>query len=825
MTNKKLEIPVHGMDCAACVKTVQQALSAVPGVQSVDVLLSSEKAIIQFADKPVEMAALRRAVENAGYSVPEAAKTKAFELPVHGMDCAACVTTVQQALSAVPGVQSVDVLLSSEKAIIQFADKPVEMAALRRAVENAGYSVPEVKAVEAEAAPKFDFSKSVLNLFGFVFGAVLLMVIVGEGLGLFEAVTEAIPFPVGLVLVLLAGYPIFRNVLRATLQRRVIAHTLMTVGVIAALMISQWVTAAIIVFFMRVGEYAERFTTERSRQALKNLSALAPVTARVERNQQEIVVPIAEVLTGETIIVRPGEKIPVDGEVIAGQATVDQAAITGESMPVEVNAGSKVFAATFARLGSLRVRATHIGADTTFGRVIRLVEEAELHRSEVQRIADKFSAYFLPLVAVIGFLTFIITRDPLATAAVLVVACSCSLALATPIAMLASIGAGAKFGLLIKGGKYIELLARANVVLLDKTGTITLGQPRITDILTLNGMPENDLLVLAATAEKYSEHPLAEAVRQAAQQRSLKLFEPQQFEAAPGFGIKARVNGSQVVIGNRRMIMNEAGSELEARLESEGKTALLVQKDGEVVGILGAADTLRPEIPQAISALKAMGIQEIRILTGDNERVAAALAAKIGVNYHANLLPEDKIAQVKAYQAQGKMVVMIGDGVNDAPALAQANVGIAMGAAGTDVAIEAAHVVLMREDWTLVPEAFSIAKRTMRVVKMNIGFTALYNVVGITLAAVGILPPILAAAAQSLPDIGILANSSRLLRHNRIQTATPTAPALPLTAATVQPIKATVCEDACCSPGNSEAAPVTAQSPLQTVQLGDIEVR
>jgi Cd2+/Zn2+-exporting ATPase/Cu+-exporting ATPase len=450
-------------------------------------------------------------------------------------------------------------------------------------------------------------------------------------------------------------------------------------------------------------------------------------------------------------------------------------------MPVEAGPGTKVFAATLARLGSLRVRTTHVGADTTFGRVIRMVEEAETHRADVQRLADKFSAYYLPVVAGVAALTFLIRRDPLATAAVLVVACSCSFALATPIAMLASVGAGAKRGLLIKGGKYLESLAGADVLLIDKTGTLTLGKPAITDVMEIpnpkSQTPKADtLLQLAASAERYSEHPLAEAVRQAARERGLELLEPQEFEALPGLGVRARVNGTVVTVGSRRMVVierqrperNEAKrSEVEDELEAQGKTLLFVACDDALAGVLAAADTARPEISSALAEVRALGVKHIELLTGDNERTAAELANRLGVRFRAQLLPEDKIAVVKEYQAQGHTVVMVGDGVNDAPALAQADVGVAMGAAGTDVAVEAAHAALMRDDWMLVPELLRLARRTMRVVKMNIAFTALYNLAGLSLAALGFLPPIFAAAAQSLPDIGILANSSRLLRPPR----------------------------------------------------------
>jgi Cd2+/Zn2+-exporting ATPase/Cu+-exporting ATPase len=687
-----------------------------------------------------------------------------LEISIAGMDCAECAAHVQRAIAGTPGVRSVNVLLAAEKAIIQAEPARLDLSAIRAAVKEAGYSTPETAAPPVSPPNTTPFTRQALTLLAVVFGAVLFVVVLGEWLGLFEHITERVPWPLGWLVVIIGGWPVFRNVLRAALKRQVTSHTLMSVGVLAALAVGEWATAAVVVFFMRVGDYAESFTAERARRAVKDLTALAPQTARVERDGAEQLVPLAEVQVGETVIIRPGDQIPVDGEVVGGQATVEQAAITGEALPVEAGPGARVFAATFARLGSLRVRATHIGPDSTFGRVIKLVEEAETHRAEVQRFADVFSAWYLPVVALIAALTFIFRQDPLATAAVLVVACSCSIALATPIAMLASIGAAARRGLLIKGGKYLETLARADVLLLDKTGTLTLGKPRLTDIVPLNGLPADEILRLAASAERYSEHPLAEAVRAEALARGLTLIEPQRFEAVPGLGVRAMVNESAVAVGSRRLLADSAVIPAAPALEAQGKTLLFVACEGEPVGVLAAADTLRPEVPAALEAVHALGIQHIELLTGDNERTAAALAAALGVRYRANLLPEDKIAIVKEYQAQGRTVVMVGDGVNDAPALAQADVGVALGAAGSGVALEAAHLALMREDWSLVPEAIRLARRTMGVVKGNLIFTALYNVAGLTLAAFGFLPPALAAAAQSLPDLGILANSARLLR-------------------------------------------------------------
>ena len=688
-----------------------------------------------------------------------------LEIPISGMDCAECTQHVQHAIEKLPGVQSVNVFLGTEKAVVRLDPAQVDMSIIRAAVQGAGYDVPASDLPKVDPVSMGDFNRRLTILLVSVFAVILSVVIFGEGLGLFDFLNDLNPFPLGVVFVIAGGYPVFLNVIRATLKRQVISHTLMTVGVLAALFVGQWVTAALVVVFMRIGDYVENFTTESARRAVKELTSLAPQTARVERDGAEVEVPVNEVKVGETIIVRPGERIAVDGEVISGQATIDQSAITGESMPIEAANGTHVYAATIAKLGSLRIRAERIGTDTTFGRVVKMVEEAEAHRADVQRVADKFSAWYLPVVAVIAVLTFLFTRNPLSTAAVLLVACSCSFALATPVAMLASVGASAKRGLLIKGGKYLELLARADVLLVDKTGTLTLGQPQITDVVSLNGLSRTDLLGLAASAERYSEHPLAEAVRVIARDENAALVEPEKFEAIPGHGVQALINSQSIRVGNRRMIASAASLPIAADLEAQGKTLLFMERDQELVGIFAASDTLRSEVPNAIAEIRALGIGHIELLTGDNERTASALAEKLGVSYRANLLPEHKIDVVKEYQAKGHVVVMIGDGVNDAPALAQANIGMAMGAAGTDVAIEAAHIALMREDWNLVPDVLKIAKRTMNIVKMNLAFTTVYNLVGLSLAAIGVLPPVLAAAAQSLPDIGIMGNSARLLKH------------------------------------------------------------
>ena len=689
-----------------------------------------------------------------------------IEVPIEGMDCVECTEHVQRALAALPGVTEVEVLLASERAVIELDPDRVGMPELRQAVSSVGYSIPQDAVAER---PQASPSRAPLAAVGALTVVVVLLTVVGEQLGWIEALSRAVPWFVWVPAILAAGYPVFREVLLAARQKRIIAHTLMTMGVVAAALVGQWATALIVVFFMRVGDYIERLTVGRARLAVRSLMALAPQTARVERGEIEEIVPAGHIRAGDVVRVLPGEAVPVDGVVLSGQATVDQAAITGESMPVEVGPGATVFAASLASLGTLRVRATAVGQGTTFGKVVHMVEEAERGKGQSQRMADRFAAYYLPFVLGIALLTLIVRRDPLAAAAVLVVACSCAFTLATPMAMLASIGTAARRGLLIKGGRAIEALDRARVALLDKTGTLTLGRPEIREIVALDGLTEDEVLTLAAAAERYSEHPLARAVRAAAHVRRLPLPAPGEFEAIPGVGVRAVVDGRQVEVGSlpvtnpfsegRRVWEDHVG-----RLEAQGFTLLHVSVDGRPAGILAATDAERPEVGEALDDLRRLGFEQLEVITGDRERTAGPLAERLGIGFRAGLLPEHKIEIVRQIQQSGRQVLMVGDGVNDAPALAQADVGIAMGSVGAAVAAEAASIALMRDDWRLIPEAVRVARRTMRVVRGNLIFTIAFNLVGLSLAALGILPPALAAAAQSIPDLGIMANSSRLLR-------------------------------------------------------------
>ena len=609
-----------------------------------------------------------------------------------------------------------------------------------------------------EAAPPRPWDR-LKAAFGLLVAGVLLVGLLGERLGLLGRLEEAIPFTLGAALVGAAGFPVFREVLGAAWRGHVTPHTLMTLGALAALGTGQWTPALVVVFFMRVGETVERFTVEQARQGIKALLQQAPRRAMVLRDGQEVEVPVSDLRAGETVIVRNGGQIPADGVVVAGRAAVDQSALTGEAMPAEVGPGDPVYAATIVRQGYLQVRVDRVGPDTTFGRVVRLVAEAEAHRGPMQRWADRFSAYFLPVVLGLAAVAFV-TGGPLAAAAVLVVACSCAFGLATPVAVLAAVGAAARHGILIKGGRFIEALARADVLLIDKTGTITIGRPRVAEILPLNGWSEAEVLGLAAAAETGSDHPIAVAIRSAAREWGLEPWAAEGVQELPGLGVRAVVDGRWVVVSRPESLGLDAAP--------PGKTAVGVALEGpdgapRVCGLITLTDGLRPEVPGALRALRSLGIRHLELLTGDRPQAAAVLAEGLGIPYRAGLMPEGKLGVVRDFQARGHTVVMVGDGINDAPALAAADVGIAMGAVGSDVAVETAPVVLLGEDWRLVPAALALARRTVRVIKLNLLFTAGYNLVGLGLAVLGLLPVPVAAAAQAIPDLLILGNSARLL--------------------------------------------------------------
>ena len=570
--------------------------------------------------------------------------------------------------------------------------------------------------------------------------------------------------------VLLGGLPMLKEAFLNLKAKSITAEVAMSIGMIASLSIGEFLSAAFIAFFMLIAEFLDKFTAEKSRTAVRELIKLSPKRAVVKRDGVEMEVDISTVRHGDTVIVKSGEKIPVDGVVVVGQASVNQAPVTGESMPVEKSVGDEVFAGTINEIGVVQVRVNKVGEDTTLARIIRLVEEAEGAKAPIQRVADRYAAYFVPTVLGVAALTFMITRNLISSIAVVVVACPCAVALATPLAVVAGVGKAAKRGIIVKGGVYLEELGRIDTVVMDKTGTLTLGEPRVTDIRGFGEHNEQEIITLAATAEKHSEHSLAKAIARKANDYGVKVPDHEECQVIRGKGVVASYNGQTVIIGSRELL-KEKGidvprpvAEYMHQEEMAGKTAILIAHDGVVCGVICVSDVLRESTIRAIEELKGKGIKLV-MLTGDNPRTAQAIAGQVGIHeIVAGMLPEEKVDEVKALVKQGRKVVMVGDGINDAPALAQASVGIAMGAAGTDVAMEAADVALMTDDLTKVPEAMSIGRRTFNVIKQNIASSIIFNVVGVTLASMGLLNPMMAAVAHALPDFILFINSSRLIR-------------------------------------------------------------
>jgi len=707
-----------------------------------------------------------------GTGETEAGRTL-LTLRIEGMDCAACAAKIEQHVARLPGVSSATIYFGAGKAAVSHDPSQCSTDAILRAIKELGYR-PSL--AEATGGTRWQTTR-IGDLIRFAFVAVVALLamaeLVLERLGLFHMAMPRLPEPaafVALAAVLVGGYPIFRRALLGLRARQINSDLLMSVAIGAALAISQFMAAAMVVFFMLIAHALEQFTVRRSRRAIESVVALAPSTARVVRGEGEVEVPIEELRPGDTVIVRPGERIPVDGEVVSGRSVVNQAPITGESLPVEKLPGESVFAGSMNQLGALQLRATKVGPDSTLGRIIALVEQAEAAKAPVQRFADRYSTYFLPIVLAASALTYLITGQPIPSIAVLIVACPCAVAVATPLAVVAGVGNAAGRGLMIKGGLHLETLARVDTLVMDKTGTITFGRPKVVRLAALDGR-EDALLGLAASLERLSEHPVADAIVAEARARGLSLREAENFEALPGRGLSGKIDGKAVLVGNARAVSDRglaiaqqlslAGNEA----ERAGETAFYVADDSSVVGLIGVADTLRDEVPRSFEELRALGINRLILLTGDNARVASALASRLGIEeWHADMLPEDKIEQIRRLQMAGRKIAMVGDGINDAPALAQADVGIAMGAAGSEAALEAADIALMRDDWLQVPQVIRLARRSFRTIKQNLAFGVLFNIFGVGLASVGILTPVLAAAAQSLPDVLVFFNSSRLLR-------------------------------------------------------------
>jgi Cd2+/Zn2+-exporting ATPase len=571
---------------------------------------------------------------------------------------------------------------------------------------------------------------------------------------------------------LIGGSPIFILAARGIVKGDLTAGVMVSVAMIAAVLIGEYSAAALVAFMMMFGEMLENFTMARANNALKELARLIPTEVTRLCDGREQVVPVEQVCVGDVLLVRNGERIPVDGAVTAGQAAVDQAAITGESAPVDKQAGDAVFAGTINTAGTLQIQAQKIGRDTTLGTIVKLVEEAQKTQAPVQRVANRYAQILVPITFSIAILVYLLTGQLVRSVTVLVVVCPCALVLATPTALAAAIGNAARHNAVVKSGASMEALGKVRVVAFDKTGTLTVGQPRVAEVAALDGTDANAMLTYAASAEKFSEHPLGRAIVEAATARHLLLTDPHEVEVLTGYGVRSRSDGKQVLVGNRALLsasaipLTAAHESAIANLETAGYTVVPVALDRQVVGLIALADTIRPEAVEAMAALKAAGLEKTVMISGDNPATVAAVATQLGVDeHHAQVLPQQKLDLIRQLQASGRSVAYVGDGVNDAPALATADVGIAMGAAGADVAIETAHVALMTDDVRKLPHLLQLSRETLRTIRASVIFSMSMNLLSLILSTFGIIGPAVGAMMHELSALPVLAYSARLVAY------------------------------------------------------------
>ncbi|KXY29436.1 ATPase P [Bacillus cereus] len=797
---KEANLQISGMTCAACANRIEKGLKKVEGVHEANVNFALEKTKIMYDPTKTNLQQFKEKVESLGYGI---VSDKA-EFTVSGMTCAACANRVEKRLNKLDGVNKATVNFALESATVDFNHDEVNVNEMKSAITKLGYKL-EVKPDDQDASTDHRLQEIERQKKKFIISFILSFPLLWAMVSHFSFtsfiylpdmlmnpwVQLALATPVQFII----GGQFYVGAYKALRNKSANMDVLVALGTSAAYFYSVYLsiqsigssehmtdlyfeTSAVLITLIILGKLFEAKAKGRSSEAIKKLMGLQAKTATVVRGGTEIKILIEEVVAGDIVYVKPGEKIPVDGEIVEGKSAIDESMLTGESIPVDKSIGDVVIGSTINKNGFLKVKATKVGRDTALAQIIKVVEEAQGSKAPIQRVADQISGIFVPVVVVIAIITFavwmiFVTPGDFGGAlekmiAVLVIACPCALGLATPTSIMAGSGRSAEYGILFKGGEHLEATHRLDTVILDKTGTVTNGKPVLTDVIVADGFNENELLRLVGAAERNSEHPLAEAIVEGIKEKKIDIPSSETFEAIPGFGIESVVEGKHLLIGTRRLMkkfnidIEEVSKSMEA-LEREGKTAMLIAIDKEYAGIFAVADTVKDTSKAAIARLKKMGL-DVVMITGDITQTAQAIAKQVGIDHViAEVLPEGKAEEVKKLQANGKKVAMVGDGINDAPALATANIGMAIGT-GTDVAMEAADITLIRGDLNSIADAIFMSKMTIRNIKQNLFWALAYNALGIPIAALGFLAPWVAGAAMAFSSVSVVLNALRLQR-------------------------------------------------------------
>lgn len=805
MKTKEKTLQISGMTCAACANRIEKGLSKIEGVEKANVNFALERSTIVYDPDKTNIQEFKEKVGKLGYNVVE----EKVDFDVSGMTCAACASRIEKRVSKMDGISSANVNFALEKITVSYDANQVTPSDMMETVKKLGYDLIPKQDSENKLDHKEQEIRSQTRKF--LLSLVLTLPLAWTMISHFEFlsflylpmflmnpwVQLALAAPVQFIV----GAQFYKGAFNALRNKSANMDVLVALGTSAAFFYSlfltiEWATAgsmgmaelyyeasAVIITLIVLGKLFEARAKGKTSQAIQKLLGLQAKTARLLRDGMEVEVPIAQVVAGDTLLVKPGEKIPVDAQVLEGQSAVDESMLTGESMPVDKISGDTVIGATINKNGSLKLQAVKVGKDTALAQIVKVVEDAQGSKADIQRLADKISGIFVPIVVGIAAVTFLIwyfVVSPgdfraalIPTISILVIACPCALGLATPTSIMAGSGRAAEMGLLFKGGEHLENTQSIDTIVLDKTGTVTKGEPALTDVVVTGGFPEAELLQLIGSAESASEHPLAQAIVNGAKEAGYELSNPTEFEALPGYGIHAVVDGKELLAGTRKLLTQHevAFTEVETlmeQLESEGKTAMLVAVNKRAVGVVAVADTVKETSKEAVSRLQKLGIDVI-MLTGDNSRTAQAVAKQVGItNVISEVLPEEKSDEIKKLQAQGKKVAMVGDGINDAPALATADIGMAVGT-GTDIAIEAADITLMRGDLNSAADAIIMSRKTMRNIKQNLFFAFIYNTIGIPIAAIGLLAPWVAGAAMAFSSVSVVLNALRLQRTNLLK--------------------------------------------------------